>query len=257
LCGTFAWTCNAAAQDSLFQGRRYALVIGANHGNADDQPLRYALRDARRVADTLSEVGGFAKGDIELLQEPNAQGVRDAYQKLRQRIEQNGRNKTLLLVFYSGHADALAMHLGGSSLAWVELRKLIQDAQADVRLMIVDACRSGRATQVKGSHFVQAASQPQIGDSPLQGFAILSSATAGEDAQESDDLKASFFTHHLLSALQGAADTNRDGQISLQEAYRYTADRTIASTASTLAGVQHPTYRYDIRGRTDVILTQP
>ncbi len=41
---------------------------------------------------------------------------------------------------------------------------------------------------------------------------FLTSSSASEDSQESDELKGSFFTHALLSGLLGAADENRDGQ---------------------------------------------
>jgi hypothetical protein len=44
------------------------------------------------------------------------------------------------------------------------------------------------------------------------GTAILSSSTADETSQESDRLRGSFFSHHLVNALRGAAD--RDGDAS-------------------------------------------
>ncbi|MCB9655703.1 MAG: caspase family protein, partial [Deltaproteobacteria bacterium] len=193
-----------------------------------------------------------------VLVEPTADRVRDALARLNARIraEQRSDQSSLLFVFYSGHADAISVHLHGTRLPWDELRNLSAGSSASTRLMVIDACRSGQATRVKGTAIdTPFAVQPEA--SMPDGFAILSSATAGEAAQESDMLQGSFFTHHLLAALRGVADRNQDGTVTLGEAYAYTADRTVASTASTLSGVQHPTYAYDLKGRDDLVLTRP
>ena len=85
----------------------------------------------------------------------------------------------------------------------------------------------------------------------------MTSSAAGEDAQESDALGASIFTHHLVSALLGAANRDRDGRVTVAEAFAYAADRTLAATVLTLPGPQHPTYRLEIGGRDDLTLTEP
>jgi hypothetical protein len=45
--------------------------------------------------------------------------------------------------------------------------------------------------------------------------------------------------------------------VSLDEAYRYTYNRTLAGTAATAVGAQHPTLETDLKGRGDVTLTHP
>jgi hypothetical protein len=94
------------------------------------------------------------------------------------------------------------------------------------------------------------------GNSDDEGMVILTSAAAGEDAQESDALQGSFFTHHLVSALLGAADDNSDDVITLAELYRYAYEHTIRDSSQSMLGVQHPAYRYDLRGSGDVILSR-
>jgi hypothetical protein len=88
-------------------------------------------------------------------------------------------------------------------------------------------------------------------------MAILTSSAAGEDSQESDSLGASIFTHYLASALVGAADADRDGYITVGEAFAYASSATLAATAATVTGPQHPTYRLDLAGREDLVLTRP
>jgi hypothetical protein len=86
---------------------------------------------------------------------------------------------------------------------------------------------------------------------------FLTSSAAGEDSQESDELRGSFFTHHLASGLRGAADEDGDGHVTLAEAYAHAYHATLRTTAATVAGVQHPTFRYELKGGGDVILTSP
>jgi hypothetical protein len=75
----------------------------------------------------------------------------------------------------------------------------------------------------------------------------------GAAAQESAALGGSFFTHHLDVGLRGAADADGDGQVTLAEAFRYTSARTVAQTAATQGGVQHPTYDFRMSGRLVVL----
>jgi len=60
-----------------------------------------------------------------------------------------------------------------------------------------------------------------------EGTIVLTAGTLTEDAQESDQLGGSFFTHYLLSGLRGAADDNGDHIITVAEAFDYTRVQTI------------------------------
>lgn len=61
----------------------------------------------------------------------------------------------------------------------------------------------------------------------------------------------------MATELRGAADADRDGRVTLDEAYRYVYGRTVQSTLASGGGAQHPTFRYDLSGRGDVTLTWP
>jgi hypothetical protein len=241
-------------------GRRYAVLIGDDHGDRNEIILRYAESDARRLGDVLRGVGGFFPEDVVVLHDVAAEDVRRALIDLNARLRQSDAG-AVLLVFYSGHADAESLHLAGTHLLLGELRNLVAGSSADARVLIVDSCRSGALTRVKGGRpahpFDVAAAMNVVAPPPVQGMAIFTSSAAGEDAQESESLQASIFTHHLLSALLGAADRDRDGRVTIDEAFTYAAERTLAATAATLPGPQHPTYRLELGGRNDLMLTQP
>ncbi|HEY0709133.1 MAG TPA: hypothetical protein VGG33_20150, partial [Polyangia bacterium] len=90
----------------------------------------------------------------------------------------------------------------------------------------------------------------------VKGLAIVTSSTASEFSQESDDLRASYFSHNLMAGLQGLADSSGDGRITLSELYHFAYRRTLAGTATSPIGGQHPTYVYQMSGTGDVVLTK-
>lgn len=247
---------SARAEPAAPFGERYALLFGANEGDRRDPQLRYAHQDLERLADTLELVGGFRRENIIVLKSPSAELVRRRFSELSARVRQSQEGRgSFLFVFFTGHADDVSLHLGRSQLDWQEIRNWTEAASAQARLLIVDACRSGQATRVKG---FESAAPFLIGGAkgePLpEGFAVLSSAAAGETAHESDELQASLFTFHFIGGLHGLADKDGDARVTLGEAFAYTSARTLASSLRTVAGPQHPTYRYELKGRQDIVL---
>ena len=90
----------------------------------------------------------------------------------------------------------------------------------------------------------------------VKGMAIVTSSTANEFSQESDDLGGSFFSQSIMAGLRGAADTSHDGQVTLSEVYQFAFNRTLANTAASLVGGQHPTFDYRMAGAGEVVLTR-
>jgi hypothetical protein len=247
----------ASLAASALPAQTWVVAIGNNRGAADEVALLYAERDAQELADVLRQQGGVSSRRTLLLLDEEAEQVRRALQDLNAEIRHRTKDgPTALFVFYSGHADAAALHLRGTSLAMDELKALVEGSPAAMRVLVIDACRSGTVTRVKG---VQPAPPFEIrvdDQVATEGMAIITSSAAGETSQESDLLRASFFTHHLVNALRGAADHDGDGRITLAEAYGYTYQQTLRSSGQTLA-LQHPTYAFDVKGRGELVLTRP
>lgn len=251
-----ALTLGALGRPALAAERRYALTIGANRGAAGDQPLRYAEDDAHRVAEIFEELGDVAPVDLVQVSAPTADEVRRALAGLERRLqaERAAGDRTLLVVYYAGHADAAALHLGDTRLPMDELMRLLRGMSADLRVIVLDTCEVGQWARTRGGKQVPAFDLHADVALDTEGTAIITSSAAGEAAQESDLLRGGVFTHHLVSGLSGAADANSDGRVTLDEAYRYAYARTLATT-SRAASVQHPSYAFDLAGRADVALT--
>jgi hypothetical protein len=229
---------------------RVAVVIGNNRA-AGKGALRHAERDARRIRDVLKEIGGVQQA--KLLLGRSADDLRQALVQL-QRNAATSRKEVVLFLYYSGHADRTALLMGGSRLPFKELRSTLTRFPARTAISFIDACQSGQVTRTKGGRVVPVV-DVRFEDQRYKGRVYVTSSSAGESAQESDELGASFFTHYLLSALRGAADTSGDGRVSLEEAYQYAYRHTLSRTAGTLQGPQHPSYDMDLAGAGQLVLT--
>ncbi len=238
--------------------RRFALVAGEPDGGAGTVHLRYAERDARRVHEILTRVGGVQRDDARLLLSQGAGAFRRALAELSQAsaAARARGERTLLLVYYSGHAKDDALRLGSGRIPLEELRGALERAPADVRIGLLDSCRSGAIARTKGVRPAPAFDVRKGDDAGPTGLVLIASSAADEDSQESDTIGASWFTHHLASGLLGGADASGDGRVTLAEAYAYAYARTVGSTASSAGGVQHPVFLYDLGGAGDVVLAE-
>ncbi len=251
------WVMATAAALSPASAQTYLVSVGNDLGRRDEPELRYAEADADRFAEVMRQLGRVAPEHELILRGATARTFRTALLRtnagIRRASTKAGPAPTLV-VYYSGHADATGLHLGDTTMSFEELKTIVESSPAKVRVLIVDSCRSGGITQVKGVRPAEPFAIRLEDRLDVEGFAIITSSAGSEDSQESDALRASFFTHHFVNALKGAADKNQDAKVSLQEAYSYAYQETIRSSGRTLQ-LQHPTYAYDLKGRGDLVLT--
>ena len=243
---------------SAWASSTFVVSAGNNVGNDGDFPLRFAEEDAIQFATVMRNLGDVDPENSILVQGASAAGLRktslDTNRRIRRAISRGDQN-TSLIVFYSGHADSGGLHMRGSNLSFTELEDLVEASPAKVRVLILDSCRSGGVTRVKGASPAENFTISARNKVEAEGLAVITSSSAWEDSHESDRLRGSFFSHHLLSGLRGAADHNRDATVTLNEVYSYAYQQTLRSSGQTQS-LQHPTYRYDIKGKGDLALTQ-
>ncbi|MFO0746771.1 MAG: caspase family protein [Myxococcota bacterium] len=232
---------------------RFAIVIGSNAGDVDEPVLRWAERDAQRMGEVLTRLGGVPDDHLLVLSSPSRVELQMAVAAFGVRVRQAGPD-ALLFVYYSGHADAASLLLSGTRVSFSELKQLVRELGAKLTVFIVDACRSAGLITAKGGTPIA----PFALDAPtpdVRGLAIVTSSASGEDAQESEHLAGGVFTHHLLAGLMGAADSSGDRRVALSEVYRYAYAQTLVSTAGSDI-VQHPSFAFDLHGEDDVIVTE-
>lgn len=237
--------------------RRFALIIGNNQGGDGTRPLLYAADDARRMHEVLLRLGGTAPDDAMLLVNDSSDDVLTALAEVERRIRdarQRGE-RTTLFFYYSGHAKDGALRLGTTKLPMESVKARLAQGPADMRVAVFDACRSGSLTRTKGVRKAPAFEVETDATRAAKGLVILTSSASDEDSQESDAIGASYFSYHLVSGLLGSADQSGDGRVSLAEAYAWAYERTVAATADSAAGPQHPTFSFDLAGNGDLVLT--
>lgn len=107
------------------------------------------------------------------------------------------RNRTAYLVPSDGRQSALEE----TAIQLVEFKRRIESAQAQARILFLDACHSGIGRQGAGMAieferqiFLQA-----------RGFATLAACRKGEKAYDHDTAQNGVFTYYILDGLNGAA----------------------------------------------------
>ena len=248
-----------AAEPAPARPHAYAVVVGSNAGGAGQAPLRFAEDDARSVADVLRQLGHYAPESVVVLLHPDARAVLAAIDDVaaRVRVAAASGESSKVVFYYSGHARAAALTPGGDDLPLTELRARLSGLPSTLTLVVLDACQSGAFARVKGAEPAADFTYNSVSHLTQKGLAVMASSTSQELSQESDELRGSYFTHHLVTALRGAGDSDGDGRVSLDEAYRYAYRRTLASTARTQVGEQHVTLETDLAGQGDVPVTYP
>lgn len=245
------------AASAAAETKRVAIVVGNNAGGPSMPPLRFAESDAGKMARVLVELGDVAADDILLLQGRKAADVERAIADARDRIAMFKRSpdvRTVLVFFFSGHSDGESMELGNEKLAYPRLKALLAGSGADVRISIVDACKSGGGLREKGGKQAEAFTIKLADTLQQTGEAFITSSAADEAALESNEVMGSYFTHNLISGLRGAADSSGDKLVTLAEAYKYAYDRTVSATASLTVGAQHPSYDFKLSGQGELVL---
>lgn len=252
----FATLCATSTSAQAASPPRFALVIGHNKGSHKLKPLRFAQSDAKRFANVLVQLGGFAPKQVKLLLAPRRKQLVQALKQLKAHFK-HANGKGMFLLFYSGHADGTKVLLGGEELSFREISKQVKALPVALRVLVIDSCFSGQMVYIKGKRGVRdkgIALKPsvvlkkQLAPLRLTGTAILASSGAQQRSYESDTLQSSFFTSSLIAGLRGAADSNKDSRISLAEAYSYAHSHTILYSRKHGTRIQRPVSRWNLKG---------
>jgi Caspase domain len=235
--------------------RRVAILVGATQAPPGQVPLRYSYRDVGEMAAVLEAAGEFSPKDVHQLLDPDPASVLRALDEALASLNRSP-GETLLLFYYSGHADDQALYPAGEALPMSSLKARLESGNATVRLGILDSCRGGAWTQAKGLQ----PGAPFPVSIPMtltsEGSALIASSSGLESAHESEALQGSFFTHHFVAGLRGAADRTGNGEITLGEAFAYAQERTIRDSAEQTGIPQHPSFDIHLHGRQDLALTR-
>ncbi|MBW4689625.1 MAG: GUN4 domain-containing protein [Komarekiella atlantica HA4396-MV6] len=208
--------------------KKIALLIGVSEYGEGIPPLSSALNDVEAMQRVLQNpsLGDFEQ--IERLLNPDAIAMRRAIQKLFR----EATKEDLVLLFFSGHGitnDEGHLYLTTRITAKKDFEATAVDANfiqgqsyncyAKRQILILDACYSGAIAQGWRTKSVGVDLKKQLG---AEGRVVLTSSSATQTSFEQEGLPLSLYTQYLVEGIEtGAADTDNDGNIHVQELHAY------------------------------------
>ena len=209
-------------------GDRIALIIGIDHFQGATRPNVGAVGDAEDVRELLLR-SGWRSENIRMLTDSAATNgaIRDAFSWFTGR----SNDSSFGVFHYSGHVQ----QRGSTEYLWPHDNQLIPDTE------VADSLRG-----FKGYLWADFSGCEAAGfDEGLSGPKRL--VTAASQSYEKGyelppELRNSVFTNLLVDKglMKKYGDANRDGKVSIQEAFRHAAEHAPQVTAGQQYGPQHP-----------------
>ena len=235
-----------SAADPPPESRRALVVATGSYADAGLRRLRAPAQDAANLARVLADqkIGGFTVTTV--IDQP-AQKIRLAIEDF---LDERGTGD-LMLVYLSCHGlldgyrklyfaatDTRRDRLAATGVEAVWVLEQLEHCRARRQVLILDSCFSGAF-----AHGAKGETDIGLGDRFLgqgRGRVVLTASTAAEYSFEGEPAAAattkqagSVFTAALVQGLRtGAADTDRDGLVSVDDAYAYVFDQVQASGAT-------------------------
>ena len=233
-------------------GRRIALIVGISRYEDPKINLRYAADDARALAGFLTNPAlgpaAFRPQDVRLLVDDQAT-VKAINTGLREYLQQ-ARENDFVVFFFAGHGapdpnrladlyllahDTDPENIAGTGLLMTHVREEISQIPARDVLVLTDACHSAGIGAVPGMRGVKENAINQVFLDKMRhasgGLAILTASESAQASYENEKWgKHGVFTHFFLEGLQGAADQDHDGIVSLDEIIEYVRDKVRDAT---------------------------
>lgn len=254
---------------------QWAVIIGVGGYESTAVPkLRYPVADADAVYQTLIASGGFKKENILLLTDKTERKptLRNIKWALGTFLARSAHKNDLVVIYFAGHGasevdqrgverDGLSKYLVpvdadpddlySTALPMDEMQNVLARIEAERVTVFLDACYSGAAG---GRTFASTKTRTvNVDDIFLErltrskGRAIVTASRPSELSVELPELGHGIFTYYLVRGLQGYADLNRDGIVSLQELYEYLTQE-VSRKSRAVGGNQHPMLKGELEG---------
>ena len=207
---------------------RIALLIGIDDLQGATRDNLGAVGDAEDIRALLLR-SGWRSENIRMLTDgaATASAIRDGFSWLAGRSNDN----SFAVVGYSGHVK----QNGSTEYLWTHENQFIADTEVASSLRAVKGHLWAIFSGCEGAGFDEGLSGPKR--------LVTAASQSNEKAYELPaELRNSVFTNLLVdkALLKKQGDANRDGRVSIQEAFRHAAARAPQLTADQPFGAQHP-----------------
>jgi len=229
---------------------KYALII-ANTEYTDPglAQLTAPGKDAKefwRVLDS-PDIGAF--DDVTML-------LNEESSKVTENIEiffEKKKPDDLLVLFFSGHGvkdengslylavkNTNRSRLRSTAIKSDFIRGVMDECRSKRQVLILDCCNSGAFAQGTKAETGGSIGTATAFEGTGYGRVVLTASDSTQFAWEGDkvigDTENSLFTHFLIKGLEGEADRDGDGRITLDELYDYTYEQIVSITPKQTPG---------------------
>jgi len=203
----------------------------------------FANRDASIFVDYARRALGIPTENIRLLLDEKADSIemlRTFRNWLPTRVN---RGKTDVYVFFSGHglpaADGRGLYflphevdkdlLDRTAVTQKEVVEAIERTTPKSVTMFIDSCYSGQSrtgeTLLASARPISIAAK-ETSNFPAN-FTVISASAPDQISSSSPELRHGIFSYYLMRGMEGEADANKDGQITVAEMQAYLAERVL------------------------------
>ena len=250
-----------------------AVVIGVEmYDNLT--PARYAARDADIMTRYFKDVLGVKDVITHINKEVSGFFFDQIFDSnIGQLAKMVEKGETDVFVYYSGHGvpekDGKEVYLFPSDgniekleTQGYSLNKLYENLdklKAKSVTVIIDACFSGssRVSNLYASENISNTKGVKVRPRYIQpwalnpNFRVLSSSKDDQTSLGFDASQTGLFTYYIAVGLQGDADLNKDGKITMNELFTYLSDKVV-ETSKKIRGEQTP----QLYGQDDIVLVE-
>ncbi|HTL89894.1 MAG TPA: caspase family protein [Leptolyngbya sp.] len=237
---------------------RWAIVVGISKYKHDSLNLKYADRDAESLYNLLiSQAGGGFEQDHIVKLTNEAATTTNITRALRSFLKKPAR-EDLVMIYFACHGgpdldrpdnvyllthDTDPNDISGTALPMREIDLCLREnLLAEKAILLADTCHSAALGGTIGRRSM--GNQTRLVNRYLQevsvargGIALLTSAEANEVSFEDARWDGhGVFTYYLLQGMQGAADVNQNGFVTIGELFEYVRDNVKRATDHK----QHP-----------------
>lgn len=211
-----------------------AIVIGISDYRSLPK-AEFANEDARAFYDYAIRALGVKPENIKLLVDGDAEEV-EIIKAFKTWLPSKVKSTTDVYVYYSGHGlptqDGQGLYLlppradrdfiARTSIQFQEVNSDIQATKPKSVTVFMDACYSGQA---RSGETLVASARPVVlkSDKKLfpDNFTVIAASQSDQISSSSPDLKHGIFSYYLMKGMEGEADANKDGKITLGEMQAY------------------------------------
>ncbi len=229
-----------------------AIIIGISNYKTLPK-AEFANDDARVFYDYAIRALGLKPENIKLLVDGDAEDV-EIFKAFKTWLPSRVKSTTEVYVFYSGHGlptqDGQGLYLlppradrdfiSRTAIQFQEINADIQAVKPKSVTIFMDACYSGQArsgeTLIANARPIALKAEKKLFP---DNFTVITASQADQISSSSPDLKHGIFSYYLMKGMEGEADINKDGKITLGEMQSYLVEN-VGRQAGMMSRKQEP-----------------